>query len=145
MMAVVPPPYAGYLAPPRVPNHLQTLAILWYALGAFRLITGFIAALAFHSFAHSGWFLFNELSAFPPSLLGSLASVIAISSFVWGTASLFVGWSLQARKPWARGAAIFMAILTLFKFPVGTAVGIYTLWVLAPARSGVEWQQIQQP
>jgi hypothetical protein len=117
---------------PRVESHLQPLAILWYALGAFRLVAGLLAAVAFQAFAHSGWFLFNELSAFPPSLAGSLASLIAISSLVWGGASLFVGWSLQARKSWARGVAIFLAILTLFKIPVGTALGIYTLWVLAP-------------
>ena len=127
----------------RVTDNLQPLAIAWFVLGAIRLMTGLMAALALHTFAHSG-FLFNDLPAFPPAWLGSLASMIAVSSSVWGLASLFVGWSLQERKPWARGVAIFMAILALFKFPVGTAVGIYTLWVMVPAASATEWRTIEQ-
>ena len=35
--------------------------------------------------------------------------------------------------------AIVVAILALLKFPIGTALGIYTLWVLAPSsfRAGI--------
>jgi hypothetical protein len=37
---------------------------------------------------------------------------------------------------------IVVAILSLLKFPIGTALGIYTLWVLAPAESGAEYDAI---
>jgi hypothetical protein len=53
-----------------------------------------------------------------------------------------VGISLLARKPWGRVLGIVVAILSLVKFPVGTALGIYTLWVLAPAESGLEYDAI---
>jgi hypothetical protein len=32
--------------------------------------------------------------------------------------------------------------LALLKFPFGTALGIYTLWVLAPSTSGMEYDAI---
>ena len=38
--------------------------------------------------------------------------------------------------------AIIAAILALLKFPIGTALGIYTLWVLAPGASGLEYDAI---
>jgi hypothetical protein len=38
--------------------------------------------------------------------------------------------------------AIIAAIFALIKFPLGTALGIYTLWVLAPGASGLEYDAI---
>jgi hypothetical protein len=38
-----------------------------------------------------------------------------------------------------------MGILALLKFPFGTALGIYTLWVLAPQASAVEWDEMTRP
>jgi hypothetical protein len=48
----------------------------------------------------------------------------------------------MTRKPWGRVLAIIAAILALLKIPFGTALGIYTLWVLAPAASGMEYDAI---
>lgn len=33
-------------------------------------------------------------------------------------------------KPWARYMALVLAVLDLFSIPIGTAVGVYTIWVL---------------
>jgi fructose-specific phosphotransferase system IIC component len=46
-----------------------------------------------------------------------------IANFVAGV------WVLQY-KNWARILAIILAILNLILFPIGTILGIYTLWVL---------------
>ncbi len=58
---------------------------------------------------------------------------------------LLVGWSLLTRRTWGRVLAIVAAVLVLFKFPFGTALGVYTLWVLAPAVSGLEYDSIAEP
>jgi hypothetical protein len=53
-----------------------------------------------------------------------------------GIPGLLAGYGLLTRKPWARVLAIVVGILGLLNFPVGTAIGIYTLWVLMqPAAS----------
>ena len=49
------------------------------------------------------------------------------------------------RRPWARMLAIVLGVLALFKVPLGTALGVYTLWVLAPATSEAEWRAISGP
>ena len=56
--------------------------------------------------------------------------------------SVIVGWSLLNRKPWARTLAIVAAVLALLTLPMGTALGTYTLWVMAPGESGGEWKAI---
>jgi len=56
--------------------------------------------------------------------------------------ALLTGFALLTRQPWGRTLAIVAGILTLIRLPVGTALGIYTLWVLAPAASGAEYEEI---
>jgi hypothetical protein len=56
--------------------------------------------------------------------------------------ALVVGYSLLTRRPWGRTLAIVVAILSLLKPFFGTALGIYTLWVLAPGASGLEYDAI---
>ena len=47
-----------------------------------------------------------------------------------GIPSLVAGIGLLKQKGWARIVAIILALLALTSFPIGTAAGIYTLWVL---------------
>ena len=138
-----PPGYApGYLAYTqrqrmRVRQNVQPLGITWILFGVIRLMTGLIGALVVHNLAYGG--IFNDAPPFLPHLMASLVPVIATISVVMGAASILVGWALLSRQPWARVAAIVLAILELIKIPFGTALGIYTLWVLAPRTSGIEW------
>ena len=46
-----------------------------------------------------------------------------------GIPNLIAGVGLLRQKPWARVPAIILAVLALTSFPVGTAVGLYALWV----------------
>ena len=49
---------------------------------------------------------------------------------VFSVPGLIAGWGLLARKPWGRVAGFVVAIIDLFNIPIGTAFGIYGLWVL---------------
>ena len=40
------------------------------------------------------------------------------------------GWGLLNDKPWARILTIVLSALSLLSVPIGTALGIYGLWVL---------------
>jgi hypothetical protein len=119
----------------RIAGHVRLLGILWIAMSAFHLIPGlFLLSIFDHGFGflpptvpyfvhgilHAvGWFL----------LAGSLLGVIA-------------GWGLLDRQPWARTLAIVLGFLNLLHMPFGTALGIYTLWVLLPAQSEQEYRQV---
>jgi hypothetical protein len=61
---------------------------------------------------------------------------------ILGIAALIVGYGLSQKNGWARWAAIVFGCVALLKFPLGTALGIYTLWVLAPATSAIEYSSL---
>jgi hypothetical protein len=47
------------------------------------------------------------------------------------------------REPWARVLTLVLAFLVLFiNIPVGTAVGVYTMWVLLPHESEREYEAL---
>jgi hypothetical protein len=65
------------------------------------------------------------------------AMVTTIVAFVVGgfmlliaVPGLLTGWGLLKRKSWARILAIVMGFLNLLNFPLGTLMGVYTIWVL---------------
>ena len=43
--------------------------------------------------------------------------------------SLIAGWGLLNNKSWALTLALIIGCLQLFAFPIGTFIGIYTIWV----------------
>lgn len=154
----VPPPaqqqYAGYppypqyppmVAVPRVQRHLQTLGTLWCVFGVYRILSGFAGMFFLRAFAgrRFGWYggPFGNFGMHGPGWM-ALLPVIATVTVVMASLALLTGFSLLTRKPWGRTLAIVLAILSLLKFPVGTALGIYTLWVLASGPSGMEYDAI---
>ena len=57
-------------------------------------------------------------------------TTLAIIAIGWGAAHVLVGVPLRQRKPWARVIALMLGSVDLLLLPYGTALGIYTLWVL---------------
>jgi hypothetical protein len=121
----------------RIEGHTRMLAILWLAVSAFRLIPGFVLLTMFSPDRN---FLPADVPFFVPGLLHGVG-VLYIGC---AAAGLFAGWGLLERQPWARMLAIVLGCFSLPDMPFGTALGIYTLWVLLPARSEEEYRQISR-
>jgi len=47
-----------------------------------------------------------------------------------GIPGVIAGWGLMNFRPWARILVIILSILHLPSIPLGTAIGVYGLWVL---------------
>jgi hypothetical protein len=145
------PVYANYPPPmyrpaPRVQRNLQLLGILWCAFGAFRLLGGlmamfFVKMMWFRRFGDN-WEFGHHGGPFGPQWMAALLPVIMVAAVLASALALLVGYALLTRRPWGRVLAIVVSVLSLLKFPFGTALGIYTLWVLAPATSGMEYDAI---
>jgi hypothetical protein len=143
------PMYAGqpYMAPPipRVQRNLQTLGVLWCIYAGYRVLQGFLGMFFLRTFSHGfggGWPFHSPMPGAFPLWMGAMVPLVGVFTAIGAGLSLLVGFSLLNRKPWGRTVAIVVAILALFKFPIGTALGIYTLWVLAPTVSGMEYEAI---
>ena len=76
-----------------------------------------------------------------------LISIMAIfaSSFmlVLSVPGFIAGYGLLNRKSWARGLTVLLGLLHLINFPFGTAVGIYTFYVLFQKDAGDYFYQVQ--
>jgi len=51
---------------------------------------------------------------------------------------------LLQRENWARIFALVMGFIALLNVPLGTALGVYTLWVLLPSQSDDEYQALAE-
>jgi hypothetical protein len=129
-------PVVGYPQRNRVHEHVRLLGIFWLALSALDGLLGvatyIVANTVFNQGTHPG----------RPDFLHPLLSFIGIVVVVKAFAGFATGWGLLQREPWARTVAVVLAFPSLFfNVPFGTALGIYTLWVLLPAESDVEYEK----
>jgi hypothetical protein len=140
-MYAAPPMYV-----PRVQQHVQTLGIMWCVFGAYRVLTGIIGAMFLFGMSRPGFLGsfggHGDFPMIPAAWMGAVASLVVVISLIFAALSFAVGFALMNRKPWGRTLAIVAAILQLIKIPFGTALGIYTLWVLIPAASSAEYEAI---
>ncbi|HEV2222035.1 MAG TPA: zinc ribbon domain-containing protein [Candidatus Acidoferrales bacterium] len=143
--AGAPPMYVSPIPASRVNSHLRIVGVLW-------LVSGILQALGV------GWLWFvgrmvvpSILKAVTPSFpAGSplervILSAIAFASViivVQALLSFIAAWGLFERQSWGRIVAIVAAVLSLWRIPFGTALGVYTLWVLLPASSEMEYRSL---
>jgi hypothetical protein len=128
----------------RVRNHVRLLGILWMAYSALYVVLG-VAVLVVAQTVFGGTFHIHggpppEVTVWLRPLLtcvGWLILAIAATGF-------FTGWGLLQREAWARTVALIVGFVALLRIPVGTALGIYTLWVLLPAQSDDEYKALAQ-
>jgi zinc-ribbon domain len=120
----------------RIAGHVRLLGILWLAVSAFRLVPGlFLISFFGHGPMH---FMGPDVPLFVFGLMRAVGTVFLIGAI----AGLITGWGLLDRQPWARMLAIVLGCFNLIDLPFGTALGVYTLWVLLPAKSEEEYRQI---
>jgi hypothetical protein len=113
-------------------RHIDLLAVFYQMWGALALVAGTavlvlaIGALAIVTSA--------ERAALGPDMAAGFTVgfffVFAAGALAWGGIHLWTGYSLRAHKSWARLVGLALAVLNLFFLPVGTALAVYTFWVL---------------
>jgi hypothetical protein len=120
----------------RIAGHVRLLGIFWIAISTFRILPGLILGA-----------IFGATDDFPPGapeFVHQIVMVVAVLLFLGGAFGIMTGIGLLNRAPWARMMAIILGCIGLVDMPFGTALGAYTLWVLLPAESEQEYQQISR-
>jgi len=105
-------------------KHVTVLGALYIALG----ILGLIAALVvFAAVAGGGWISGDRSVIAITSTVGAIISAILIFLSV---PSIIGGAALLKYAPWARMLVLILGVLNLLNIPFGTALAVYTMWVL---------------
>jgi hypothetical protein len=119
----------------RLQGHLHLLAIFWLVVGFLGLlpvgvlvVMGTLAGMV----QNIPWPHAALIHALGPIVLFAIASFLLMISVL----CLFAGFGLLKLRPWARTLAIVLGVILLFHPPFGTALGVYTLWVLLGDRAG---------
>jgi hypothetical protein len=113
----------------RVAPHLHLLAVFWFVMAAFWVIpTAIMLALGAAAGAAPGN-MPPQARVFGPILFFGLGILfLAITA-----ARAVTGYGVMA---------LVMGFVMLLDFPFGTALAVYTLWVLLPSEAGEEYQRI---
>jgi hypothetical protein len=105
-------------------THVKIVGWLWIIVGALGLL-GALCAIV--SIAGGGLISGDQDALIATSIT---ATVIGGIVFVLSIPNIIAGIGLLKYKSWARILAIILGVLSLLGFPIGTALGIYTLWAL---------------
>ena len=106
-------------------QHINVVGALCIGLGALGVV---LAIIAFVVLAGIGLLLVEELDALP--ILTFIAVIAAGFLLIISVPDIIGGIGLVKRQSWARILVLILSVLKLINFPLGTIVGVYSIWVL---------------
>jgi hypothetical protein len=120
-------------------KHVTILGALYIACGCLRALM----ALLIFTLLVSGGLLSGDEEAL--AITSAVGSVIASFLFLLAAPNIIGGIGLLKWRRWSRILVLILGCLNLFIIPFGTALGIYTIWVLMDDRTIELFQQEQPP
>jgi len=105
-------------------KHVRIIAILYLILSCLGLLT---ASFLYYVLNLAGSISGDEEAIFVLSIIANVLTVILVVSAVPGIIGAI---GLFKFKEWARILIIIISIVNLLNFPLGTALGVYSIWVL---------------
>jgi hypothetical protein len=113
-------------------THVKILAILKIVFGSLGILAALVIFLVFGLAAgviqsEAGHNREAELGA---SIMVGVGIFIIFFLLLLSIPDIIAGYGLFQHAEWARILAIVLAIFDLIAFPIGTALGVYGLWVL---------------
>jgi hypothetical protein len=127
-------------------SRVRALGVVWFVYAGLSLLLGF-AALSFARTLLLGgvWNWTNGPwmgSGPPPAWIVPLMHLAWLKLVIRSMLAVVAGWGLLEHVQWGRIVAIVAGILSLIHFPLGTALGIWTLVMLLGYRNSTLYQQL---
>lgn len=114
----------------RLDGHKKVLGIL-YVISSLLTIFGMLILNAVLSIIFS--FVFEEIDPEEQRIMEMVLAIVqylpAFVIFVFSLPTLITGIGLLTRQSWAVILSLIIGCLKLFSFPIGTAIGIYAIWI----------------
>ncbi|HUS18420.1 MAG TPA: zinc ribbon domain-containing protein [Terriglobales bacterium] len=127
----------------RVADHRQMLGILWVIYAFFHVIlAGILFVLSNTLFVHLAERASRNPNGPPLTFLTPLIMFVSILVLAKGLLAAAGGIGLLQKQHWARLICLVSAFLALFSIPIGTALGIYTIWVLMSRNAEEDYSKL---
>jgi hypothetical protein len=105
-------------------THVKVLGFIYIIAGSILVVLG-LALLGI--VGGSGLISGDRQAIFVTGVVGTALAAFFI---ILSVPSIIAGIGLLKRREWARILTIILGVFHLFGFPIGTAIGVYTLYVL---------------
>jgi len=113
-----------------VTTHVKVLGWLFIVFGIFYVLMAFGFSMFLGLLAAFVGGQGGEDAAVGASVLGLTGAAFFIFWLCVGIPGILAGYGLLTFRPWARILAIVLSAIRLINLPIGTALGVYGLWVL---------------
>ncbi len=112
-------------------THVKVLAVLYIVMSGIGLLFALLIFFALGTAASIvGMSASPDDAAIALPILGITGTALSVFLLLLSLPGLVTGWGLLKLRPWARILGIVLAVISLINFPIGTAIGVYGLWVL---------------
>ena len=105
-------------------RHINVVAALQIGYSILGIVIGTILFIVFHVVGN----FVDEQEA--RMILPIIANVVITMVTILSIPGIIAGIGLFKRKEWARILTLILSVLHLLSFPLGTAVGVYSIWAL---------------
>ncbi len=118
---------------------IKAVSVIDYIYGVIVIIAALFLLLGGTIFASlGGTFIIEEMMpSFMAAGIGGMLIILAIFLAAAGVVHIYLGKAIKEKKLWAKVLQIILAIVPavgtfggLFSFPLGTASGIFMIWIL---------------
>ncbi|HEB69310.1 MAG TPA: hypothetical protein ENI88_06790 [Desulfobulbus sp.] len=117
-----------------IDKHIATVSLIFIVLGIIYLLaTAGLGIVGMIAARHHGQTV--EIALLPAVLTGL---IILLPLGLFGTLHILAGRAFRKGKAWARICIWILAAINLGNVPIGTATGIYAIWVLVKTRDNVK-------
>ncbi|MEL7589209.1 MAG: hypothetical protein AAGU19_21025 [Prolixibacteraceae bacterium] len=118
-------------------KHINVVGVLYIVLSVLSFLGAFTI-----------YFLLRLIGNFADDhnanmVLSLIAQVLSVVLVVLAIPGLVGGIGLIKRKSWARILVLILSIINLLNFPIGTAIGIYSIRALLQPEVAAEFQNVK--
>ena len=107
-------------------SHIKALGAIYLIWGGMGIIAGVIVL----AILVIGGGLMATEDPEAGLVVGTIAVILMLLIAIISVPNILAGWALIKHKSWGRILTIILSILNLPALPLGTALGVYGLWVL---------------
>ncbi len=105
-------------------RHVTILGLIYIVFGGINLLLAIAIII-----------VFTQLRLIIPepgiaSITAIISTLVVCATIVVSLPGIIGGIGLLKHQSWARVLVLILGIINLFNFPIGSALGIYTIWAL---------------